>query len=154
MRKSRKHHIEALAALMLFALYALCIFGVIMAGTGIFSRLSARDDAAFERRSLENYIPAKLRRSDFSGALSVEGDYLILAEEEGYETRIYCHEGYVRELFTRCGAEADPSAGEKLLPAEAMELRFEDGLLIVELDRRGENSTLRFDVKSAGEVSP
>lgn len=154
MKTGGKHHIAALSALLLLALYALCILGVMMSGAEVFSRLGSRDEAAFDRRSLESYIAAKLRQSDFAGGVRVEEQSLILAAEAGYETRIYCHEGWLWESFTLSGAELDPGAGEKLLPAESLSPRWEDGLLVVELRSAGESSLLRFHLKSCGEVSP
>ncbi len=152
--KRQKHHIEALAALLLFALFALCILAVLLSGTGVYSRLSQRDEAAFTRRTLEGYVSTKLRQSDFAGGVRVSDDTLILAAEEGYETRVYCHEGYVYELFTRAEAEASPESGEKLLPAESMELSLSDGFLIIEIVSDGEESSLCFSLKSQGEVGP
>ncbi len=148
--KRQKNHIEALAALLLFALFALCILAVLFSGTGIYSRLSDRDAESFNRRSLEGYISTKLRQSDFAGGISVEDGVLILAAEEGYETRIYCHEGYIYELFTRSDAELSPESGESLLQAESMLPEFSDGLLRIELSIEGEDSLMCFDIRSQG----
>lgn len=148
----QKHHIEALAALLLFAVFALCILAVLLSGTEIYSRLGERDDAAFTERTAEGYIAAKLRQSDRSGGISIDKGTLILAGEQGYETRIYFHEGYICELFTRSGAETSPGAGEQVLPAESLAFSLEDGLLCVELSENGETSLLYFSIKSAGEV--
>lgn len=131
--KSGKHHIEAFAALILFALYALCIFAVLFSGTRIFSRLDSRDEGSFNLRSIEGYIATRLRQSDFAGGISIEGESLVLLAEEGYESRVYCHEGFLYEIFTRSGAQFPPEGGERLLRAESMSLSMEEGILRVDI---------------------
>ena len=150
--KRQKHHIEGLAALLLFTLFALCILDVLLSGTEIYSRLSDRDSDTFNQRSLEGYISTKLRQSDFDGGISVSDDVIILAAEQGYETRIYCHGGYICELFTRSGIELSPESGERLMKAESMEAELTDGLLRVTLDTAEEESTLCFALRSQREV--
>lgn len=149
-----KHHIEALAALMLFALYALCILAVLFSGSGIFSRISERDDKAFTARTMEGYLYTKLRQSDFAGGIAVEEGSLILAGEQGYETRIYLHDGYICELFTRSDAPPQPEAGEKLLPTRGMDASMDAGIVRIELEAEGDKTSLVFSPSAAGEVSP
>ena len=63
-------------------------------------------------------------------------DALILTEEiesEAYETRVYCYDGYLRELFTSADGEFYPEDGEKILAAHGLTLSREGRVLTAEL---------------------
>ena len=71
-----------------------------------------------------------------------------------YLTRVYCHDGWLMELFTASSGEFAPEDGERLMPANAMSLSLEDGLLMVQLtDETGEKKSLLLELRS-GEVQP
>ena len=152
--KSGKHHIEAMAALLLFALFALCILAVLFSGVRVFSRLDSRDAAAFDRRGIEGYISTKLRQSDLSGGISIEDGVLILAAEQSYESRVYFHEGYLYEIFTRSDVETRPEDGEKLLPAESLVMSLENGLFRAEIVYDGRESEVLYVLRSGEEAAP
>ena len=60
---------------------------------------------------------------DFGGR-----DALVLAEEidgETYLTRIYYHDGYIRELFCAADAEMEPGDGEQII--ETCDLKISPG---------------------------
>jgi hypothetical protein len=70
-----------------------------------------------------------------------------------YCTRIYCHEGYIRELFAEVQGEFSPEDGEKILKAEEARFALQDGLLTVELSlAEGEREELSLFLRS-GEVA-
>jgi len=152
--KSGKHHIEALAALLLFAAFALCILAVLLSGSRVFSRISVRDGCAFTARTIDSYLATKLRQSDASGAISIDGETLILSEKEGYETRIYCHDGYIYELFTHSDALVQPEAGEKLLPADSMLPQLSGGLLRIDIASEAGETELLYAIRSGEEAAP
>ena len=152
--KSGKHHIEALSALLLFAAFALCILAVLLSGSRVFSRISERDECSFTTRTIDAYLATELRQSDAIGAISIDGGTIILRENEGYETQIYCHEGYIYELFTRSDLEAQPEAGEKLLPADSMTPTLSSGLLSIEIDSDSGDTKLLYALRSGGEAAP
>ena len=55
-------------------------------------------------------------------------DALVLAEEidgETYLTRIYYHDGYIRELFCAADAEMEPGDGEQII--ETCDLKISPG---------------------------
>jgi hypothetical protein len=102
-----------------------------------------------EQRTAVRYVAARIHAVDTAGAVSVasfgsltEGkDTLWLTEVlDGVEcrTRIYCYEGYLRELFTVAGPGFDPNDfsprdGEKVLPLAAAEFDLTDGLVTMRL---------------------
>lgn len=128
----RKHQIDGLLALALLGLFAVCILAVLLSGARTYRRLAARDDAAYDRRTAVQYVATKVRQADRIGSVAVEEfggvQALLLREElegELYETRIYCHDGYLRELFTVADSGLLPEDGEKILPAQAFSVALE-----------------------------
>ncbi len=128
--------LSGLLALLLFAVFALSVLSVLLGGTEIYSRLSRRDDDAWSRRTVIQYLTTKVRQSDACGSLTVEpfgqGDALVLTQEldgETFLTRVYCHEGSLRELFSPASVDSAPEDGEALLPLESLELHLDQGLL-------------------------
>ena len=127
--RAGSHNIDVLAALLLLCAFAMCILSVLLAGTKSYRSLTARDQAVFERTSRALYISTRIRRADSRGAVSCareDGfDTIRLTEVIGgeeYVTRIYCYEGWIRELFSRADLKFDPKAGEKVSEAVSLEI--------------------------------
>ena len=135
-QNTTKHHMDGLLVLLLFGVFAVCILSVLLTGARVNRALAARDSAAYDLRTASQYLSTKVRQSAGADALRVEpfGDTTALVLEEYYDgdcylTRIYCHDGYLRELFSAEDDEMTPSDGEPVLPAQALDLRLEEGLL-------------------------
>ena len=131
-----QHHISGLMALLLFAVFGVCVLAGLLGATDLYQRLSQRDAVSYEHRTAAMYLTTKVRQSDRRHALRTEsfgdGDALVYREEldgESFETRIYCYDGQLRELFSPASLEAMPEDGEPLLPLQALELQLEHGLL-------------------------
>ena len=127
---------DGLLVLLLFGVLAACILSVLLTGASAYRRLTERDDAAYDRRTATQYVATRIHQADVLDGVFVEEfagtQALVLAEEiEGdlYETRIYCYDGYIRELFSAAGNDFLPEDGEKVLEAAAMEFGETDGLL-------------------------
>ena len=145
MNKERaKQNISSLLALLLFAVFAVCILSVLLSGTQIYQRLTDRDDAAYTHRTVVQYLSTKVRQADCAQMITVE-DFcgttaLVFSEDlegELFDTRIYCHDGYLYELFVPASLDAVPEDGESLLPLQSMEITQEGSLLrfsLVEAD--------------------
>ena len=118
---------NALVVLLLFGLFAVCILSVLLTGADAYRRLARRDQHSYDGRTAVQYLSTRVRQADGLGLVSVrsfEGaDALVLTEEiEGqtYETLVYCHDGFLRELFSAAGSEFLPEDGEKVLEAQAL----------------------------------
>ena len=129
---------EKILPLVLFAILAVCAVLVLLTGAGVYGRLTDREQAAFHNRTVPLYIATKVRQADCAGAVSVEDingtDILRLEEQidgKGYVTRIYCHEGVVRELFSAEDVAFAPAAGEKITEASGVLFLLEGGCLTV-----------------------
>lgn len=149
MKERRSQVIPALAALLLLCIFAVSVLGVLLAGAGVYSRLTRRDDCAYNSRTGLQYVASKVRQAPVPNAVQVTDfaglDALAITEQvdgEEYVTRIYCYDGWLMELF--CAAQADfaPEDGERLLRAQSLELERRDGLLYVELEQEQQRNEL------------
>ena len=158
-REGNKIQTEKVLVLVMFPVLAVSIIQVQLTGAGVYGRLTERGRAAYERRTVPQYIATKIRQADCEGAVSVgktgDTDVLQLTEwidGKRYHTRIYCYEGFVREFFSAEDVEFEPAAGETLMEAEQMCFSLEDGSLFVTV--RQKNGTIteqRLTLRSAGE---
>lgn len=157
-----KRKTSSLLVLLLFGIFALCILSVLLTGTDAYRRLARRDDSSYDRRTAVQYLSTRVRQADAPGGITVEEfegvDALVLSEEIGgvtYETRVYCYDGYLRELFCLAGGGFLPEDGEKVLPADALTLSVRDNVLSAALtDSAGDTQTLLLYLRSGGEGSP
>lgn len=152
-QRSIQHHIDGLASLLLFGVFAACILAVLLTGAGAYRRLTRRDQAAFDRRSCVQYISTKVRQSDRDGAVRVVdfggGSALLLGADEPYATWLYCRDGWLTELYCYVDEPLGPENGERLLEAEDLELELEDGLLTICVSYRdGAEDTLLMSLRS------
>lgn len=127
MKMKTKRKTDALVVLVLLGVFAVCILSVLLTGAEAYSRLSQRDRESYDRRTAGQYLASRVRQGDRLGGISTEEfggcPALVLTEEiEGalYETRIYCYDGYLRELFAEKDSGLLPEDGEKVLPAESL----------------------------------
>jgi len=133
---TKKLHISSVLALLLLAVFALCLLLVLLTGAGVYQRTVERDQTGYEERTLRQYLASRVRQTDCVDAVMVSAftyeageDTLSLAQSfdgDVYLTRIYVHDGYLRELF--CAREDDfsPEDGEKVLAAEAIQFSFDE----------------------------
>jgi len=165
--KEKKQHMGSMCTLLLFAVFALCMLSVLLTGAGVYKRLVERNQAAYDGRTLEQYLISRVHHSDCAGAVTVSsftgetgGDTLFLTENiegEPYVTRIYVHDGYVRELFSSPYAELAPEDGEKVLAAEALTFSYDADhrLLQAEVTAKGGKTTqLWIYLRSGEEAAP
>ena len=133
-----------LAPLLIFTVFTTCLLVVLLSGADIYKKYTDLDRQSFDNRILSQYIAAKVRQSDFKGGIAVgyftestqtnTGDTLYAYQEvnsELYYTRIYCYDGYLCELFTDVNSEFEPTDGARLMPAESVEFKLDNGILTV-----------------------
>ncbi|WP_251316364.1 DUF4860 domain-containing protein [Flintibacter muris] len=141
-QKPIQHHIDGLAALLLFGVFAACVLAVLLTGADAYRRLTARDQAAFDRRTGVQYITTKVRQADagYGGIVveNIEGvQTLILDAQAEYITYIYQYDGWLWELYTWCGEPMVPGDGRQLVESEGFALSLEEQLLTVEITAPG-----------------
>lgn len=154
-RKQIQHHIDALIALLLFGVFAVCVLAVLLTGADAYRRLTQRDQAAYARRACTQYIATRVRQADGQDAVAVtdlEGvQALLLGGDEEYVTYIYCYDGWLRELYCWAQQPMSPEDGQGLVAAEGLDLSLEDGLLTVQVtSAQGGEDTLVLSLRSGG----
>lgn len=137
MRKNDHRKITDLLALMVFGIFALCVAAVLLTGAGAYKKLTDRGTDSYQQRVAVRYLTtrfhqaARVQLEDFSGLQA-----MTVREEIGgrvYVTRVYCHDGYIRELFAAESAAVSPGDGEILLEAEDLIFSVNGELMTVEI---------------------
>lgn len=158
--KASGNRISGLLALMLFLIFSICILGVLLSTADAYQRLSERNALSGDRRTGMMFVSTKVRQCDRAGSIyagefdGTSALYLTeVLEGERYKTILYCHDGYLYELFAPESLAAERGDGEPILPAEAFSASVQNGLLTVSLTALdGEVTTQALCIRS-GEVS-
>ncbi len=154
----RPSRLSALAAPVVLGLFALCLTALLLAGAGVYRRMVDSGDRSYAARTCAQYVGTKVRQCENAAALGVE-DFqgvpaLVIAEQienTPYITRIYCHEGWLMELFSAREGELSPENGEKLLPAQAFSCELQpDRLQVTVVDGFGRPVYLTFALRGEG----
>ena len=141
MRNTQEHKkIDALLVLVLLGTFAVCILFVLLTCADAYQRLARRDQLSYDRRTAQQYLTTRVHQADRMDGITIasfgDADALVLREQingEDYQTLVYCHDGYLRELFALAGSEFTPSDGEKVLQAQSLSLQWQDRLLLLDL---------------------
>ena len=126
-----------LMALLVFGIFALCVLLVLLSGADVYRRLEDAGQSQYHRRTAVQYIITRVRQGqsvhteDFSGVEALVFPETINGRD--YVTRVYCHDGYLRELFTPEAGSFSPEDGEKLIEMADLSLSMEENLLNVQL---------------------
>ena len=138
--KEKFTKITDLLALTVFAVFAVCILLVLLYGANVYQNLVRRGEESFEMRTAAQYVATRVRQAETVTVADFEGcEALVLPEEiDGarYLTRVYCFEGYIRELFCAENAALSPEDGEKVMAADSLRFLVEDDLLLATIDGR------------------
>lgn len=157
MKEQKFQKITGLMALLVFGLFAVCTLLVLLSGADVYQRLTQEGQAQYRQRTASQYLTTRVRQAedvdvgDFAGL-----DALICGETvngRGYITRIYCYDGYLRELFTSETGAFHPADGEKLLEAKDLSLRLAEDVLYAQItlpDGSCQELTLYLMGKGAG----
>lgn len=139
------------------SLIAACVFGAAMllalvTGVGVYRQVLARTETAAADRLGLSYITAKVHGHDAAGAVRAGsfggGDALFLQDSSGaaaYETVLYVHDGFLKELFREQGRELGPEAGLPIAAAQRFSVTETEGLLRLSLTDAG-GKTQRADI--------
>ena len=130
-RENKSLRITALAPVLLFAVFASCVVIVLLFGADNYQTLTRRDRESYQYRTAVQYLTTRIRQNDAVGMVFVgdfdeaapkeSGDTVYIRETVGdriFYTRIYCHDGYLCELFAEEASGPAPEEGERILPAE------------------------------------
>lgn len=160
--QTRQSKITDLMALMVFCLFALCILAVLLTGAAGYRKLVDRGSRDYDRRTAAQYVATRVRQADRAGCVALEdfggAEALVFREEIGgavYLTRVYCHDGFIRELFAPESGNFSPEDGEKLLAAQSLSFSLEGDLLSAEIRfSDGTNQFLTLYLRAGEEDAP
>ena len=127
----------AMAALTLTMVFGAALLTSLAAGAVVYRRVADRVERSAGERVGLAYLTAKLHSGDEAGmarAGKLEGldAVYLLQEVDGltYETILYVHDGWLKELFCEEGWELGPESGQAITQARALEVsQPEPGLL-------------------------
>lgn len=146
----RQHNIDGLLVLLLFGVFAASILMVLLTGADAYKRLTDRDDSSYDMRTGAQYISGKLRQAvsgdnvsieDFGGTPAICMTETIKGKE--YITRIFYHDGYIREIFSAEDVDLTPDDGWKVLRSGGLDI-FRDGnvMKVVITEESGKETTV------------
>ena len=152
-RKPMQHHMDGLAALLLFGVFAVCVLSVLLTGADAYRRLTERDRTACDQRTCVQYLATRVRQGDRLGDVQVEDfggvDALVFREDSEYITRVYCYEGWLMELYASGELEMKPQDGERIMELSGLDMALEDGRLTLTVaGPEGGASTLALSLRS------
>ena len=162
-KKTNKTDISTLAPLLTLVVFSVCILLVLLFGAKLYKNALDRDSTNFDKRTAQQYITTRIRQSDADGMVFVgtfedgvpssQGDTFFFVERYSgitYYTRIYCHDGYLYELFAAAEDVFDRQDGEKILPLDGISYSLEGETLKVHiLHPDGTEDTLVVALRSA-----
>lgn len=162
MRQRNKVHMDGVLAVLLLGVFAACVLAVLLAGADGYQRLTQRDREAYSQRTAAQYLATRIRQADTAAGVAVEPfgpdgpDTLSFYEQiEGttYVTRIYCYDGYLRELFSAADTELLPADGEKVLEMQSLTLSDDgQGISAWITDPQGNETALYWTMRSMEEA--
>ena len=138
--KERSSQITQVLALLCLLIFALCVLLVVLMGAKCYQDLVDRGEVSYADRTALQYLTTRVNQAESVEIGEFEGiETLILKETiegESYTTRVYCLDGWLRELYTVPGAKVPPNAGTPILEGEKLELSLQGSLLKLTLDGR------------------
>ena len=118
----------AFASFLLAALLLTLSLLTLTAGVKAYASISDSADENTNRRDALLYVIGKFRAMDGNAEIRIDhnaadGDLIRFVQEydgETYETRIFCSDGYMKELLCAQSDPFDPEGGETLVRAKAL----------------------------------
>ena len=159
--EGKRHNVTSLAALLVFTVFTLCVLLVLLTGAKVYRGVTERAQIRADAATAVRYLTTRVHQADRVNGLLLEAfgdsDALVLLSEvdgEVYETRIYCHNGWLCELFSPRGAGLSPADGEQILSLQNLSFHLQDRTLEVAFEVGGETQTLLMTLRAQQEDTP
>lgn len=114
---NRKHSLDTAFTLLLFSLFALLSLFLVLIGASVYRRAVHSSEQQVNQRVAISYVTNKIHSADAEGAVraeEIEGHSVLVLEDAGFETWIYCESGALYELLVLPGDDIHWGAGEQL----------------------------------------
>lgn len=125
----KRHSISSLTVLMLFTVYAVCISVVLLIGGNAYIRICGRGFDSYNNRVCVQYLTSCIRQAD--GIEIDEGRGTLILYAGDYVRKVYYHEGYLMELYTRPDANLVPEAGYRIAEVNSFEVEISEGMVTI-----------------------
>jgi len=136
-KKIKPRSFDVIFTLLLFCLFTFTVMTTLISGVSVYKNTEELMLSRYEERTALAYIITKVHNYDIQGNITVkkfgETDALIFTETIGgidYLTYIYCHEGWLRELFIDEFAEFEAHMGENIVEAEKLNFTMKTSDLV------------------------
>lgn len=146
--------ISSVAALLVLAVFSIGILGALLGGARIYRGLTEQGRSDYDRRTCLQYLSTKLSQAPAPQGIKIRqfgtSQSLFLLEAidgREYSTRIYCHNGWLMELFSVNSDGFSPEDGEKILPLNSLSLSQDGALLTLLAESAGETWTLHHTIR-------
>lgn len=147
----RSHAIAGVFVFLLLGVFAVLSTMLVLFGTQAYRATTQHTQMHGDSRTLYAYVLNTVRGDDAQDVLQVEQrdgmDLLTMRYDydgEIFIKRVYCYDGYLRELLTGESNEFDPAGGESICPAQEMRASLAGRLITIELiDAQGETQIIR-----------
>lgn len=133
MREKQPHIVDVIFVLTLFGLFALSALAIILAGSRIYQNTVDNMQTNYETRTTTSYIGEKIRQGISASCITVSGQDVIVIKsvmaDTDYNTYLYTHEGYLRELLISADTEFTTKlfpAGQKITEVKAISVAEKD----------------------------
>ena len=145
--------LQSAAALLLLAVFAVCAVKLLVSGAGIYSGIADRDRSVLDLRTAEEYVLARIRSCDETGAVRIldaslspagTGPVLELREAYGdraFHTLLYYSEGRLMELFCPEDAGLSLSDGDPVLEIGGISFAADGDAIRIVLEAGGRTRT-------------
>ena len=138
--EGRSHAIAGVFVFLLLGVFAVFSTLLVMVGAQAYRAVQMHSEEHMTGRTLYAYMLNTIRGDDTEGAMEVQQedglDVLVIQYDfdgDIYYKRIYCYDGYLRELLNYSGSAFNPTSGEEISPAQSMHVELKDGLVTVEI---------------------
>lgn len=136
--KSSVSRPSALPALALYAMLLACVFGLVVLGGGLYSRLAESQARNSRLRGEISYLYSRVRAADSAGGVAIgqgpEGPSLELTDPAApaYLTRIYLYQGSLVEEYAEAGSPLQPDQALAIAASDTFQPALEGSLLTIQ----------------------
>ncbi len=153
----KRHMIDFLFPIALFFIFTLSALMVVLFAARIYQSSvenSSRNDTA---RTALSYVAEKIHQNDISDSITLGSfdncDSLVIRQDyngDSYTTYIYVHDGSLKELFIKDGANAAASNGKSILDVTSFSMtQLNDNLLKFNcIDKNGHSASIIVGLES------
>ena len=153
----KKRYTTGILVLLVFAAFMISVLMILLTGANLVQGITQRDQRSHDQRTIVQYLTTRVRQADRAGAVSITSSGALVLREEftgtDYETIIYAHEGYLREMFCEAGYSLAPEFGEEILPVTDFRASYGNQILSLTFEMPdGTEGSVNLRLRSEQEV--